>query len=53
MLCVHQAVGDKVRGLADLGRPEVKKIAIANPEYAPYGVAARQALEKAGLWTDS
>src|SRR5262249_53268341 len=22
----------------------------ANPEYAPYGVAARQALEKVGLW---
>jgi molybdate transport system substrate-binding protein len=51
VLCVHPSVADKVRGLADLARPEVKKIAIANPEYAPYGVAARQALEKSGLWT--
>lgn len=26
------------------------RIALANPEHAPYGVAARQALEHAGLW---
>ena len=36
--------------LADLAKPEYKKIAIANPEHAPYGVAAHQALEAAGLW---
>lgn len=36
--------------LADLARPEYKRIAIANPEHAPYGVAAKQALEKAGVW---
>lgn len=36
--------------LEDLARPEYKRIAIANPEHAPYGVAARQALEKAGVW---
>ena len=34
--------GDQVRGLADLSRPEIKRIAIANPDYAPYGLAARQ-----------
>ncbi len=51
VLCLHRAVGDQVRGLADLSRPEVKRIAIANPEYAPYGVAARQALDRAGLWS--
>jgi len=51
VLCLHRAAGDQVRGLADLSGPEIKRIAIANPEYAPYGVAARQALERAGLWS--
>jgi molybdate transport system substrate-binding protein len=36
--------------LEDLAKPEFKKIAIANPDHAPYGVAAKQALEKAGVW---
>ncbi|GHE21614.1 molybdate ABC transporter substrate-binding protein [Halomonas urumqiensis] len=31
------------------GRP---RIALANPEHAPYGVAASQALEHAGMWED-
>jgi len=39
-----------VRTLADLEKPQVKHIAIANPEYAPYGLAARQLLERRGLW---
>jgi molybdate transport system substrate-binding protein len=26
------------------------KLAIPNPQHAPYGIAARQALESAGLW---
>ena len=36
--------------LADLADPRFKRIAIANPEHAPYGRAAKQALEHAGLW---
>ena len=34
----------------DLARADVKKIAIANPDHAPYGVAAREALQSAGVW---
>jgi molybdate transport system substrate-binding protein len=34
----------------DLTQEGVMRIAIANPEHAPYGVAAREALEAAGLW---
>lgn len=29
---------------------DVRILAIANPEHAPYGLAARQALESAGVW---
>ena len=37
-------------GVADLDRPEIRRIAIANPQHAPYGRAAEQALRAAGLW---
>jgi molybdate transport system substrate-binding protein len=40
------------KGLAALADPAVQKIAIANPEIAPYGRAAREALEKAGLYDE-
>jgi molybdate transport system substrate-binding protein len=36
--------------LQDLTRPELKVIAIANPEHAPYGRAAQQALQSSGVW---
>ncbi|CAN5409346.1 molybdate ABC transporter substrate-binding protein [soil metagenome] len=36
--------------IEDLARPEYRRIAIANPQHAPYGVAAREALQAAGLW---
>ncbi len=36
--------------LTDLVDPRFRRIAIANPEHAPYGKAAKQALEKAGVW---
>ncbi len=51
VLAVYHELGDQVRSLADLAKPEVKKIALANPDTAPYGKAGKQALERAGLWT--
>ncbi|MDP9037136.1 MAG: molybdate ABC transporter substrate-binding protein [Myxococcota bacterium] len=38
------------RSLSDLKDARVKRIAIANPSHAPYGRAAQQALQRAGLW---
>lgn len=50
VLAVFGGLGDRVGSLADLAGPEVKKVALANPETAPYGRAGKQALERAGLW---
>jgi molybdate transport system substrate-binding protein len=36
--------------LEDLSDPRFRRIAIANPEHAPYGLAAKQALVAAGLY---
>lgn len=49
-LAVNKNARVEVRRLEDLARPGVKRIAIANPTHAPYGVAAREALENVGLW---
>ena len=40
----------KIEKINDLALPEVKRIAIANPEHAPYGAIAREALQNAGIW---
>lgn len=37
-------------GAATLRRGEFRRLAIANPELAPYGAAAKETLEKLGLW---
>jgi molybdate transport system substrate-binding protein len=49
VLVVNRKSGVLVSGLPDLTRPEVKHVAMANPDVAPYGLAAKQALEKSGL----
>jgi molybdate transport system substrate-binding protein len=38
------------RGLESLRDESVRRIAIANPSLAPYGIAAQQVLETLGLW---
>lgn len=44
-------VDESLRGLkAALADGRIRRFAIANPEHAPYGRAARAALEHAGLW---
>jgi molybdate transport system substrate-binding protein len=40
----------KLEQIEDLAQPEVLKVAIANPDRAPYGLAAREALKAAGVW---
>lgn len=37
-------------GISDLADARITRIAIANPEHAPYGRAARQSLKRAGVW---
>jgi molybdate transport system substrate-binding protein len=41
---------DLIKGLAALREPSVRKVAIANPQHAPYGRAAEEALRKAGVY---
>ena len=42
-----------VSGLpVQLARGSIKRIAIANPDLAPYGIAARQALENTNAWPE-
>jgi molybdate transport system substrate-binding protein len=50
VLAVYHEVGGEIGRLEDLTKPVVKKIALANPDTAPYGKAGKQALERAGLW---
>jgi molybdate transport system substrate-binding protein len=40
----------RAEGLEALADPRFRTVAIANPEHAPYGAAAREALTAAGLW---
>ena len=40
----------RVQSLTQLRNPRILHVAIPNPNHAPYGVAAREALENQGLW---
>jgi molybdate transport system substrate-binding protein len=52
VLVVNQNSGLQVTNLEDLRDPAVSRVAIANPQHAPYGQAAREALQNAGVWAD-
>ncbi|MGA3204089.1 MAG: molybdate ABC transporter substrate-binding protein [Bryobacteraceae bacterium] len=41
-----------VNSFSDLKKPSVIHLAIPNPQFAPYGVAAKEALESQGVWKD-
>lgn len=52
-LGVNPRVVPSMPGLTDLARDaRIRHVAIANPDLAPYGAAARQALERSGTWAD-
>lgn len=46
----NKAAGIDVKSVEDLLDPKIKKVAIANPDHAPYGLAAKQAMISAGIW---
>jgi molybdate transport system substrate-binding protein len=50
VLYVAEGAGAPVTRLEDLARPEITRVAIANPERAPYGAAAVEALQAAGVY---
>ena len=50
IVLVTRSDANPVRTLADLADGRITKIAIANPAHAPYGKAAKQAMERAGVW---
>lgn len=49
-LVLIAAKGGAVRSWADLSEPEVRRVAISNPETVPSGRYARETLVRRGLW---
>jgi molybdate transport system substrate-binding protein len=50
VLATARAFGPRLADLRALTDARVRRVAIANPQHAPYGLAAQQALRAAGLW---
>jgi molybdate transport system substrate-binding protein len=50
VLAVNREAGVSAVTLEDLLSDTITRIAIANPDHAPYGVAAKESLISAGVW---
>jgi molybdate transport system substrate-binding protein len=50
VMWMRAGAAEPPRNIADLADTRFRRIAIANPDHAPYGRAAKQALEHAKLW---
>jgi len=50
VLAVNKQTGLEIQALEDLLDEDITYISIANPSHAPYGLAAKEALKKKGLW---
>jgi molybdate transport system substrate-binding protein len=50
VLAVNHEAAVQVTSLKELLDPAITWVAIANPEIAPYGQAAKEALQNAGIW---
>jgi molybdate transport system substrate-binding protein len=50
VLAVNREAGVNATTLEDLLSDRITHLAIANPEHAPYGIAAKEALIAAGVW---
>ncbi len=40
----------ELKSLEELREERIRRVAVANPRFAPYGVAAQEALQASGLW---
>jgi molybdate transport system substrate-binding protein len=52
VLAKHNSVGEELDDLEDLLEPAFRRVSIANPDHAPYGVAAQEAMTAAGVWEE-
>ena len=50
VLATAKAFGGRLGDLRALTDPSVRRVAIANPQHAPYGKAAEEALRTVGVW---
>ncbi|HKD10338.1 MAG TPA: molybdate ABC transporter substrate-binding protein [Bryobacteraceae bacterium] len=49
-LWIPPAAKAKIDKVSDVTQPPVRVIALAKPELAPYGLAARESLQRLGIW---